>query len=125
MRDERGLVGKLLVITLLGTALVAILLLDAGSIVLARVRTADLAQDASFAAAEAFAESGDREAAESAARAAIEDAGARLKRLDVLPSGEVKVVLTDRAGTLLVGRIWFLEDLVRVTVTDTGSASGS
>ena len=112
-------------ITLLGTALVAILLLDAGSIVLARVRTADLAQDASFAAAEAFAETGDREAAESAARAAIEDAGARLKRLDVLPSGEVKVVLTDRAGTLLVGRIWFLEDLVRVTVTDTGSASGS
>ena len=127
MTDERGLVGKLLVVTLLGAALVAVLLVDTGSIMLARFRAGDVAQGVSFAAAEAFGETGDRPSAEAAARAALEEADedARLKRVDFLPTGEVKVVVTVRAGTLLIGRIGFLDDLARVTVTDTGTASGS
>jgi len=122
---ESGLIGKLLVAWLLVAALLALLAVDGGSLLLARYRAADLAQDVAFAAAEAFAETGDVDVARAVALGEIERAGsdARLKRIDV-NGREVTVVVVDRPGTLLLGRIWFTEDLAKVTVTDTAAPSG-
>ena len=122
---DTGLVGKLILAWLLVAALLVVLALDVGSILLARYRTADLAQDVSFAAAETFAQTGDVDAARVVALGEIRRAGAdaRLRRIDV-NGREVTVVLVERAGTLLLGRIPFTEDLTKVTVTDTSAPSG-
>jgi len=125
LATETGLVGKLIVAWLVVASLFVVLAIDVGSILLARYRTADLAQDVSFAAAETFAETGDAEAARFVALGEIRRAGAdaRLKRIDV-NGHQVTVVLVERAGTLLLGRMPFTEDLARVTVTDTAAPSG-
>ncbi|HEY3265147.1 MAG TPA: hypothetical protein VGK12_08320 [Actinomycetota bacterium] len=117
-RDERGLVGKILLVSLLLAAVIVVAAIDAGSIVLTRSRAADLAKDASVSAAEALRRSGDEEQAKLAALHTIADADepVRLKRIDV-GRREVTVVLVVRADTLVVGRIPFLDDLERVTVS--------
>lgn len=124
--SEAGLIGKLIVAWLLLAALLVVLAIDVGSILLARYRTSDLAQDVAFAAAESFDRTGDVDAARAVALGEIRraDSQARLKRIDV-NGREVTVVLVDRAGTLLLGRLPFTEDLARVTVTDTAGASGA
>lgn len=122
---DDGLVGKLIVAWLVVAALFVVLAIDVGSILLARYRTTDLAQDVAFAAAEAFDRAGDVDAARVVALAEIRRAGseARLRRIDV-NGREVTVVLVDRAGTLLISRFPFTEDLAKVTVTDTADPSG-
>lgn len=121
--DERGLVGKILLLWLLIAAIVVVIAIDAGSIVLVRMRTSDLANDASASAAEAFRATGDEEQAKLAALDTIADADepVRLKRIDV-GRREVQVVLTVRADTLIVGRIPFFEDLERVTESGSTTA---
>lgn len=123
-RDERGLVGKLLVLWLVFLALVVVTLYDAGSIAFARLRVADLAQDAAFASAQRFDETGERRQAVRTALATIasSDEDARLSELEISRRGEVTVVVTDRATTLLAGRIGFLDHLAIVTGSDTTSA---
>jgi len=119
--DERGLIGKILLIWLVILGLVVVALIDGGSIVLARLRTNDLARDAAFAAEERFSETGRQRQAVRAALATIAetDGDARLVELEVSGRGDVTVVVTDRAGTLLVGRLGFLEDLTTATASDT------
>lgn len=123
-RDERGLVGKLLVLWLVFLALVVVTLYDAGSIAFARLRVADLAQDAAFASAQRFDETGERRQAVRTALATIasSDEDARLSELEISRRGEVTVVVTDQASTLLAGRIGFLDHLAIVTGSDTTSA---
>jgi uncharacterized membrane protein len=123
--DERGLIGKLIIAWIAVALLLIVLAIDVGSILLARYRAADLAQDVAFAAAESFAETGDESAAEAAAQDEIRRASedVRLKRLDV-NGREVTVVIVDRVGTLLLGRLPFAEGLAKVTVTDTAAPSG-
>lgn len=123
--SEAGLIGKLIVAWMLVAALLVVLAIDVGSIVLARYRAADLAQDVAFAAAETFAETGDADAARAEALGEIRsaEAGARLKRIDINGS-EVTVVLVVRAGTLVLGRFPFTGELDRVTVTDAALPSG-
>jgi hypothetical protein len=96
--------------------------IDAGSILLTRSRATDLAKDASVSAAEALQQSGDEEQAKLAALDTIADADepVRLKRIGV--GRRVTVVLVGRADTLVVGRIPFLDDLERVTVSGSTSA---
>ena len=124
-RDEAGLIGKLIALWLLVAALLLLLVLDIGSILLTRYRTADLAQDVAFEAAERYAATGDVDEARATAREEIQRSGtgARLKRFDV-NGREVTVVVVGRAGTLLLDLLPFTEDLARVTVTDTASPSG-
>lgn len=119
--DERGLIGKIILIWLVILGLVVVALIDGGSIVLARLRTNDLARDAAFAAEERFSETGKRRQAVRAALATISetDEDARLVELEVSDRGDVTVVVSDRAGTLLVGRLGFLEDLTTATASDT------
>jgi hypothetical protein len=117
-RDDRGLVGKVLLVWLLLLAILVVGAIDAGSILLARSRASDLAKDASVSAAEAFRQSGNEEQAKLAALDTIADADepVRLKSIDV-GRREVTVVLVARADTLVIGRIPFLDDLGRVTVS--------
>ena len=125
-RDERGLIGKLIIAWLVVAAMVIQALMDAGSIVLAHLRASDLAGSASFAAAEAFSTTGERQAAVTAALAIVEEQdGARLKRVDVASNGHVTVVVVERAGTLVVGRVGFLSDLAKVVETDTSAPSNA
>jgi hypothetical protein len=120
--DERGLVGKLLVLWLFLVVLLGLAALDAGSILMLRARTGDLAGEASSAAAEEFAASREERAAKLAALATIEnsDDRARLRRIEVR-RGAVTVEVSARADTILVGRVPFLDDLATVTVTRMGS----
>lgn len=121
--DERGLIGKILVIWLVILGLVVVALIDGGSIVLARLRTNDLARDAASAAEERFSETGRRRQAIRAALATVAETGedARLVEVEFSDQGDVTVVVTDRARTLLVGRLGFFEDLTEATASDTAS----
>jgi Flp pilus assembly protein TadG len=122
-RDDRGLIGKILLVWLLLLAVLVVGAIDAGSILLARSRAADLAKDASVSAAEALRQNGDEEQAKLAALDTIADADepVRLKSVDV-GRREVTVVLVVHADTLVVGRIPFLDDLGRVTVSGSAAA---
>jgi hypothetical protein len=123
IREEAGLVGKILLLWLLLLAVVVVVAIDAGSILLTRSRAADLAEDASESAAEAFGQTGDQQQAKLAALDTIADAdeAVRLKRIDV-GRREVTVVLVVRADTLVVGRIPFLDDLEKLTVSGSTAA---
>ena len=122
-RDDRGLIGKILLVWLLLLAVLVVGAIDAGSILLARSRAADLAKDASVSAAEALRQNGDEEQAKLAALDTIADADepVRLKSIDV-GRREVTVVLVVHADTLVVGRIPFMDDLARVTVSGSTAA---
>ena len=121
-RDERGLVGKIVVLWLVVLAIAAVLAIDAGTIVLSRMRAGDLARDAALAAAETLEDSGDERSAKLAALAVIEgsDDQARLKRIQIRRD-DVTVVLTSKAGTIVVGRIPWFDQLGKVTVTESSS----
>jgi len=123
IREEAGLVGKILLLWLLLLAVVVVVVIDAGSILLTRSRAADLADDASVSAAEAFGQTGDEQQAKLAALDTIADAdeAVRLKRIDV-GRREVTVVLIVRADTLVVGRIPFVDDLEKLTVSGSTAA---
>jgi uncharacterized membrane protein len=123
IRQEAGLVGKILLLWLLLLAVVLVVAIDAGSILLTRSRAADLAEDASVSAAEAFGQTGDEQQAKLAALDTIADAdeAVRLKRIDV-GRREVTVVLVVRADTLVVGRIPFVDDLEKLTVSGSTAA---
>ena len=123
IRQEAGLVGKILLLWLLLLAVVAVVAIDAGSILLTRSRAADLAEDASVSAAEAFVQTGDEQQAKLAALDTIADADeeVRLKRIDV-GRREATVVLVVRADTLVVGRIPFVDDLEKLTVSGSAAA---
>ena len=123
IRQEAGLVGKILLLWLLLLAVVVVVAIDAGSILLTRSRAADLAEDASVSAADAFGQTGDEQQAKLAALDTIADAdeAVRLKRIDV-GRREVTVVLVVRADTLVVGRIPFVDDLEKLTVSGSAAA---
>ena len=123
IREEAGLVGKILLLWLLLLAVVVVVAIDAGSILLTRSRAADLAEDASVSAAEAFGQTGDEQQAKLAALDTIADAdeAVRLKRIDV-GRREVTVVLVVRADTLVVGRIPFVDDLEKLSVSGSTAA---
>lgn len=119
-RDEHGLVGKILVIWLLVIVGLCLAAIDAGSIVLARIRTADVAGDAASAGAEAFRETGKRRDALGAALSAVvdRDEDARIADFEVTRRGRVTVVIDDLATTLLVGRFGLLDELRTVTASE-------
>jgi hypothetical protein len=122
-RDQRGLIGKILVLWLVVFALVVVAAVDGAAILMSRVRTADLARDVADAGARSYEETGRERAAPRAALAALADADedARLEDFTVSQRGEVSVVVIDRAGTILVGRIGFLEDLAEARASATSS----
>jgi hypothetical protein len=121
--DERGLIGKIILIWLVILGVVVVALIDGGAIVLTRLRTNDLARDTASAAEERFSETGRRRQAIRAAIATIaaEDEDARLVEVEFSERGDVTVVVTDRAGTVLVGRFGFFEHMTEATASSTAS----
>lgn len=122
LSDDGGLVGKVVVLWLVLASIVVIIAIDAGSILLARSRAEDLADDASASASQVYRETGDEEEAKLAALDTIADADepVRLKRIDV-ERRTVTVVIIARAATLVVGSIPVFDDLARLTVSDSAT----
>ncbi len=123
-RDERGLMGKLALLWLLVLALLLVLAYDGVRIGITRFRVAQAAQDAAFEATTTFRQSrGDRKAAYDAAVQAVLDEGLsedHLRRFVIDPeTGAVTVTVTDRASTLLAGRLPFLAPLTKARSTET------
>lgn len=122
MDDQRGLVGKILIVWLLILALFVIASVDTISILYTRFKVADAAQSASFDAAAAYKATRSRDAAVKAAAATIEESvsGAKLVSLDVDPAtGDVTLTVSKKAGTILAGRIGFLKHFTKATSTET------
>jgi hypothetical protein len=120
-RDERGLVGKILILWVLVLAVVVVLAVDGGGILLTKIHTRDLARTAADAGAAMIADGRSRERALKAALRALADADedARLERFDVTTQGSVTAEVSDTAGTILIGAFGVFEDLtvVRASVT--------
>lgn len=124
-RDERGLVGKILVLWLVLAALLAVLAYDGIRIAVTKFRVADAAQGAAFQSATTLKSTrGDRDAAYRAAQDAVTEAddGLRLAEFVIDPgSDEIRVTVTKKAPTILVERIGFLSPLTRARTTETSS----
>lgn len=118
--DERGLVGKILILWLVVLALVVVVAIDGGTILVAKIRTRDLAGTAADAGAAAIDAGRSRERATQAALRALADADedAQLERFEVSQSS-VTAEVSDEVGTILVGRFGLFEDLTvtRASVT--------
>jgi hypothetical protein len=119
LHDERGLIGKILILWLALFVVLAVVAYDGAEIVIARYRAADAAQTASFEAARTLRETRDRRAALEAAQTVAEDKDVRLVGFTVdAATGQVTIVMTKKASTLVLGNLLF-EDLSKATATDT------
>ena len=123
--EERGLVGKLIVLWLVVLALVVLVAIDGASILLARIHVAEIAQTAADAGVKPLEAGRSEEKILRATLAALagEDEDARLESFDV-SSGSVTVEVSDHARTLLFGRFGLLDGLTKVSASRTGRASG-
>jgi len=121
--DERGLIGKILILWIVLGALLLVAAIDTAQILVTRYNVANAAQEAAFEAGSTYRSSrGDRQAAYRAALQVVEEAGAETKLARFViddPTGRVTVTVTRRAPTLLAGRIGFTKDLTRVKATET------
>jgi hypothetical protein len=121
--DERGLIGKILVLWLVLGILLVVFAYDGIQVAVTRFRVADAAQTAAFeASATLRSTQGDRAEAYQAALAAVEEEGSslRLVEFSIDPqSGQVTVTVTHKASTLLMGRIGFLKSLTKARATET------
>ncbi len=120
---EGGFVGKAILVSLVLLARVAGAAWDAGSILVARYRVADLAERATYEARAVYDRSHDRRAACAAAEDLVEADDPRAR----IPDGgcvidpvrrELRVTVRRVAGTLLVRRIPFLRPYGRARATE-------
>ena len=128
-RDERGMIGKLLVLWLLVLALVIVAAIDGVSIMMTRFQLSDGATRAATNAAAALNRGGSpTEACEIAADTLDEhEPDAQRPRrtwCEVDPTdGLVTIRLRTEAGTLLAGRLSFTEEWTRVSVEESAGRS--
>ncbi len=124
--DERGLVGKALVITLLILAVLGVGALDAVSILSARYRTADAADRAAEETAYAYKQSHDLRGACQTAVETVEEANhtARIPKGGCVidpGTGDVTITVRETASTIVAKRVDALEDLTKVVATSTAA----
>ena len=121
MRDDRGLIGKLILVWLLMFAVAVVAAIDAGSIVLARFRGNDVATRAAVAASRTFAiEQSPNRAEESAQEVVDGQTGATMTDFLVATDGSVTVDVRMDPNTIVAERLDFLlGDLVVVTAEAT------
>ena len=127
--DERGLIGKLMIVWLLVFALLGVAVIDATSIVMARFQLSDAATRAATDAAATLNRGGTAiEACEAAGDSLDEHEpdARRLRRswceVDTT-DGRVTIRLRTEAGTLLASRIPFTERFASVTVEESAGRS--
>jgi len=113
VRDERGLVGKAIVILMLVVAVLGLCAVDAGSILFAKLKIDDAAEAGAVAGAEALKTSHNVQAARQAAVAAVHQSDDSIKEIAVSVDvqGNVTVKVKKKVPTILVGRIGFLKKL--------------
>lgn len=125
MGDERGMVGKLIVIWLLLVVAVGIAAIDGASILFTRIRLSDTATGAASAAAANLSrgQGATQVCAVAADTVAEEDPGARMTRRNGCrvdtATGAVTIALRKRASTFVAGRLPFTQDATLVTVRET------
>lgn len=117
--DDRGLIGKVLVIWLVVIALLGVAALDTVSIVRTRLSLADTAESAARKAASDYAGNGNAAAACAAAAEVTARADSRYhvarRGCVVEPgSGEVTLILRTRASTILIGRFAPISGFARI-----------
>jgi hypothetical protein len=123
--DERGMVGKLIVIWLLLVVALGIAAIDGASILFTRVGLSDTATGAAGAAAADLqrGQTATQVCAVAADTVAEEDPGARMSRRNGCrvdtATGAVTIALRKRASTLVAGRLPFTQDATLVTVRET------
>jgi Flp pilus assembly protein TadG len=124
--DERGLVGKIVLVWIVLAVLLLVAGIDTAEVLLTRYRVADAAQTAAFDAAATLERSrGDRDAAYRAALDAVEqaDADATLTRFVIdAQTGRVTVTVTSRASTLIAGRIGLTRPFTKAKATEVSEA---
>lgn len=124
LRDERGLMGKIIILWILLLALFVVAAVDTGSIVLTRFKVGNAADTAAFRAAGEYKDSADRDRAYQAALAAVqqEAPGARIPAggfsIDT-QTGSVTVKVVKKAWSLLAGRLSFTKPYVKVSASST------
>lgn len=124
--DERGLVGKALVLTLLVVAVLGVCALDAVSILTARYRTEDAADRAAEETAYAYKQSHDLRGACQTAVEAVEaaHASARIPKGGCLidpGTGDVTITVRETASTIVAKRIDALEKFTKAVATSTAA----
>jgi hypothetical protein len=125
MRDERGLVGKLIVVWLLLVALLGVAAMDTFSIMFARFRLSDVAVTGAATGATSYSGSRNEKVACDAALRAMEQQDPDVKvgkgfcKVDAR-TGEVTITLKTTAGTVVAGKLSITEDLTHITVKETG-----
>lgn len=122
-RGEAGLIGKALMISVVLLLLVVVAAFDAGSILVARYRVADLAERATIAARQVYDRDADRRAACAAAADVVEahDAEARIPEGGCIVDtriDQLSVTVRRTASTLIVRRLSFLRPYGKVEATD-------
>jgi uncharacterized membrane protein len=128
LRDESGMVGKLIVVWLVLVGVVGIAGVDTASIVFTKFQLSDTASNAATAAANAFSASHSVQIACKAAvdSVKIDDANATVPKngctIDA-QTGEATVAVRKQAHTVVAGRLSFTRDLARVVQRETRGPS--
>jgi hypothetical protein len=121
-RDERGLVGKSIIIMLVFVVIAGIATVDTLSVLFTRLSVNDVATTVALEAARAYQRSDNQRDAQTAAVEALRDDPS----VDLVgevtvdrATGDVTVTVRKKASTLVAGKISFLKKyaIVRVTVT--------
>ena len=123
-RDQRGLVGKVMVVWLLLVAVLAMGAVDAGSIALTTFKLSSVATEAAIDGAVEFRKGSGAEAACAAVRTTVESMqpdlrlGKNFCEVD-LSTSRVTVTLRTTAGTVLIGRLSFTKHYANVVASET------
>jgi hypothetical protein len=126
--DQRGLVGKMMIVWLLLVAVLAVGAIDAGSIALTKFKLSSVAVEAASDGAVAYRNGSDAEGACLAAQATVEATQPDLHMgrnfCEVNPTtGQVTITLRTTAGTILAGRLEFTKHYTIVVQTETNGPS--
>lgn len=122
LRDERGLMGKIVVVWLLMLAVLVIAGIDTGSILLNRYRVTSAADNAAFEAATAYKTTQNQNLAYQAALQQVKQqvSGARITKFSVDPkSGKVTLTVVRKAWSLVADRLSFTKKYLKAVATGT------
>jgi uncharacterized membrane protein len=128
LRDESGMVGKIIVIWLAMVGILGIAGVDAASIVFTKFQLSDTASNAATAAANAYQSSHNlQEACQAAVESVkVDDSNAKVRKsgctIDA-QTGEATVAVRKLANTVVAGRLSFTRDLTQVTQQETRGPS--
>jgi hypothetical protein len=126
LRDQSGLVGKIILVWLIVVGLLGVAAIDGTSIVLTHFRLSDAAGVAAVAGANDYANHHDATAACEAAQRSIEveAPGVRTGKNTCVVNrsdGTVTVVLKQEARTIVAGLLPFTKDYTKISVKETAS----